>query len=492
MLRYVLAALLAACVCLPAQALETPRKTEWDRQFDTLDARNRALAARAVGWPERVNVSAESLPAKDRAFLERLAADTWRGLDSLRDRESGLPWEFLVLDPQSTAAEKARIGDYVNVTSVGMYLIAVVGAQEMGLLSGREARARIERLLDTLEKLENSGGLLYNWYDSTTLERTSDFVSFVDSAWLTAALMVVRQAYPRFSPRCDRLIQRMDYRAFYDERVGLMHAGFDAASGVRTPSHYGLLYAETRVGSLIAIGKGDVPQAHWYRLARTFSPDWSWQRQVPQGQTQRKVGGHEVRGGYYQWQGQRFVPSWGGSMFEALMPWLVLDEGRIAPESFGANARAHVDIQRRYATEVLGYPVWGMSPSQSPDGRHYHEYGVEVLGARGYPAGAVTPHASGLSLMVEPAPAVANLRRLAQLGMYGDFGFFDSLGLVAEGQGQGVRAGEAARTYLVLDQAMMFISLVNHLRKGAIQRHFAADPLMRKALPLMRGENFFE
>jgi hypothetical protein len=171
-------------------------------------------------------------------------------------------------------------------------------------------------------------------------------------------------------------------------------------------------------------------------------------------------------------------------MFEALMPTLVLDEARYAPRSLGANDRAHALVQRRYAAEVLGYPVWGISPSATPSGEGYGEYGVEVLGARGYPAGAVTPHASALALGVTPGPALANLRELARrYDIYGDFGFYDAVDPLS---------GAVAHDYLTLDQAMLFVALVNHLGDGFVTERFAADPIARKILPLIGAEDFFD
>src|SRR5690606_33768573 len=140
----------------------------------------------------------------------------------------------------------------------------------------------------------------------------------------------------------------------------------------------------------------------------------------------------------------------------------------LAPESFGTNARAHVEVQRRYALEHLGYPVWGMSPSWRPDGLGYGEFGVRVLGTAGYPAGAVTPHASALALLVDPAAATANLRELVRrYPIYGPFGFYDAVD---------PESGRVVPAWLTLDQAMILIALANHLRDGAVQAHFAADP----------------
>ena len=194
--------------------------------------------------------------------------------------------------------------------------------------------------------------------------------------------------------------------------------------------------------------------------------------------------GATVVGGYYEWQGLRYVPSWGGSMFEALMPTLVLDERAYAPRSLGANDEVHAVVQRRYALEELSYPAWGMSSSATPMGDGYSEYGVKVLGMVGYEAGSVTPHAAALALSVTPQPAIANLRRLAQLyDIYGDYGFYDA---VDPG------TGAVAHTYLTLDQSMMFIALASYMNDGSIQKRFASDPIALKALRVIGDEDFFD
>ena len=172
--------------------------------------------------------------------------------------------------------------------------------------------------------------------------------------------------------------------------------------------HYGLLYTEARLGSLIAIGKGDVPAAHWLNsIAPCPTPGVRLAVAAtapPRGEAHM---GPTYFGGYYEWQGVRFVPSWGGSMFEALMPSLVLDELLYAPTSLGHNNRLHAVIQRRYALEELGYPVWGLSPSASPATGAYEEYGVSRSGSGAMPPGAVTPHAAALALVVMPEAAAS-------------------------------------------------------------------------------------
>ena len=143
------------------------------------------------------------------------------------------------------------------------------------------------------------------------------------------------------------------------------------------------------------------------------------------------------------------------------------------------NNAAHVRMQMRYATETLGYPVWGMSPSSTLDDS-YSEYGVPVLGARGYESGVVTPHASALALDVDAAAAVANLRALAmRFDAYGEFGFYDAIDPVG---------GGVAHAYLTLDQAMTLLAVAGRLDGSRLRRAFASDPIVVAALPLLQAE----
>src|SRR5205823_1251767 len=309
------------------------RKKAWEAALGGEEAARPYVRARLAGWPARPLVDRDSLPRTDREFVARLARDTWRGLEALTDRDNHLPIDNVRFGGASVSKAEARVGDYTNVTSVGLRLLAIIAAQ--------------------------------------------------------------------------------DYRFFYDAARRRMSHGYYVHLASQSRYHYGTLYAESRLGSLIAIGKGDVPEEHWFAMARTFAPSCRWQTQTPHGRLRKEVRGQAFFGGWYEWKGAKYVPSWGGSMFEALMPALVLDEARWAPGSLGANAAAHVDVQRRFAVEELGYPVWGMSPSMTPARDVYGEYGVRVLGVLGYGPGAVTPHAAALALGVAPE-AAGDLRELAR------------------------------------------------------------------------------
>lgn len=472
---------------LPAFATErvvASRKKAWERSVGGEQAAVPFIKDRLRGWPRQLLVDAKSLPENDREFAWRVARDTWRGIDAMTDRENGLPVDGLRFPAGSVNISTARIGDYASGSSIGLYLMAVVAARDLGFITPREADARLRGVLITVRSLERYQGFPYNFYDTTSLERTSNFISFVDAAWLTAGLIVVRNGLPDLYELCTDLIDEASYRFFWDDAAGLVSHGYYVNARIASPFHYGVLFTEARLGTLIGIGMGQLPESVWFRMVRTYPSSCAGRRIATLGERRKRVGRYEITAGFAQWNDLRYVPSWGGSMFEALMPTLVLDEQRMAAASLGANAVAHVAVQRRYALEELGLPVWGCSPSATPDGAGYGEYGIPVLGASGYPADAVTPHASAMALAIDAPAALANLRVLAnRYDSYGDFGFYDAID---------PRSGRVARAYLSLDQSMLFLALANYLSNPNVQRRFMSDPIIQRALPLLRDEAFFD
>lgn len=443
------------------------------------------LVDRLQGFPRSTLVRKE-FPAGERAFLMEIARDTWRFFDEIVDREHHLPLDTIQLGREQPLAGDAFVGDYTNVTNIGLYLMCLVAGYDLGFISREEAVSRLSATLATLRNLEyhQKSGFLYNYYDTTTTERTSYFVSFVDSGWLAAGLYVVRAAFPEeLAERCDRFLARGSFAFFYNAVDQQMYHGYYEHLEAYSDYLYGTFYTEPRAISAMAIGRGEVPMEHWFRMVRTFPENYYWQEQEPQNRVKKGTLGVEYYDGYYAWKGLRYVPSWGGSLFEALMPTMILEEKTLAPEGLGANDVIHVKAHRRYAMEELGYPVWGMSPSSNPDGG-YSEYGVKPLGSKGYKAGVVTPHVTFLALEFSPREAVENLRNLVKrYDIYGEYGFYDAVK---------VDDGKVAYKYLCLDQAMSLIALCNYLNEGSIRKRFHANEMARPIEALLKEEKFFE
>jgi hypothetical protein len=260
--------------------------------------------------------------------------------------------------------------------------------------------------------------------------------------------------------------------------------------------HNGALYSDPRIAIYIGMGRHQMPGDVWWRTWRTLppqrcstDPDFSWQGQWPvagywQTYADPQSGQpFDVWEGHYDYPGTTltFVPTWAGGMFEGLMANLVVPETTWGTRSFGLNDVRWAQVQIKYATEALGYPVWGLSPSSTADDTgNYGAFGVEGLA---FPAhqglsqcsgcateDTVSPHASAVVLPVLPAQAFANLQALRTRypGIYtSSGGFYDAVNPVT---------GSIGHRRLVLDQSMIMAALDDTLNGGALQRYFAADP----------------
>jgi hypothetical protein len=480
----------------------------------------------------------DGVASADRRVLNSYAADTWRSMTAMLDPSTGL-----VADNIGGDLAPATRSRYTSPTNIGGYLWSTVVARDIGLISAREASRRIEQTLTTLGRLERhpASGMFYNWYDPTNGSKITiwpedgtprtPFLSSVDNGWLAAALVVVRGAVPDQRVRANKLLAAMDFGFFYNPDArgaglpGLLRGGFwdtaptecSVVGNYRhrgpdvwyTCNHYDITVTEPRIASYLGIAFGQIPPAHYFATNRTFPPtcDWSWLEQQPAGFTATHLG-VPVFEGSYEYRGIRFVPSWGGDMFEALMPDLFVPEDRWAPRSWGRNHPATVRGQIEHGMNDAGYGYWGFSPASNPFGG-YAVYGVEAMGMDpgGYPSdkegsnydpgfgdcrpagpaptygdGVVTPHASFLALRYAPRAALDNLARIkANLGGYGPGGFYDAVA---------VRSGTVARRYLSLDQAMVMGGIGNVLAREDLRRAFAQPDIERSLRPLLAMEEF--
>jgi hypothetical protein len=248
----------------------------------------------------------------------------------------------------------------------------------------------------------------------------------------------------------------------------------------------------------MGMGRNQMPGDVWWRSWRTLppkrcstDPDFSWQGQWPtpgywHTYTDPQSGKQfPVWEGHYVYPGTnlRFVPTFAGGMFEGLMANLVVPETTWGTHSLGLDDALWAQVQIKYATQVLKYPVWGISPSSTPDDTgNYSGYGVEGLAFTTPEEGlaqcttcaseaAVSPHASAIALPVAPQQAYANLQALRTLypDIYtSDGGFYDAVNPTT---------GSVGHRRLVLDQSMIMAAIDDALNGGALQNNFAKDPI---------------
>lgn len=474
-----------------------------------------------------------------RAQLRTYAADTWRSFEAMADPGTGLPSDNVGGD-----LDGASRSGFTSPTNIGAYLWSTVAARDIGLIGADEARDRMAQTLDAAGDLERHepSGQFYNWYDPATGAKLTTwpvdgstvhpFMSSVDNGWFAMALDLVSRAEPSLADEAGAIREDMDFGFYYNAAenapAGQIRGGFwdeeppgcsvlDNYTGAGpdvwfTCHHYGAFNTEPRIASYLGIADGDIPREHYFGTYRTFpndNCDWAWTETKPVGEW-RSYLGVDVFEGALPYRGMNIVPTWGGSMFEALMVPLFVPEDRWGPRSWGVNHPLYVQGQIEHGMEEAGYGYWGFSPSNDPAGG-YREYGVDQLGLDGpgytsdqertsvdqpyegcregtgmsneeYGDGVVTPHASFLALRYAKHEAMANLARIrGDFDAYGPGGFYDAVA---------TRSGTVSKHYLALDQGMIMAALGNALAQDDMRRYVGRGELEQRIRPLMRREVF--
>ncbi|HUT79238.1 MAG TPA: glucoamylase family protein, partial [Polyangia bacterium] len=255
-------------------------------------------------------------------------------------------------------------------------------------------------------------------------------------------------------------LSRMRYEFLFDRASRLLAIGYNVDGVRRDASAYDLLASEARLATFVAIAQGHLPQESWFALGRLLTD----------------VGGDPI------------LVSWSGSMFEYLMPLLVMPtyERTLLDDT----CRAAVARQIEYGRQ-RGVP-WGISESgyNAVDAHltyQYRAFGVPGLGLKRGLADdlVVAPYASALALMVAPEEACRNLQRLAAEGAAGRFGFHEAIDYTPSRLPR--RHSHAViRSFMAHHQGMTLLSLAHLLLDRPMQRRFAADPLFRATTLLLQ------
>ena len=263
----------------------------------------------------------------------------------------------------------------------------------------------------------------------------------------------------RAANRCAELAEQ-DLDFLYDADRHLLAIGYNLDAHRRDPSYYDLLASECRLGSYVGVARGQLPLDHWFHLSRRLAPG----------------GGPPV------------LASWSGSMFEYLMPMLVMPtyDGTL----LHAACRGAVHRQIRYGRQT-GLP-WGISESgyNQVDAGHVYQYrpfGVPQLGMKRGLADdlVVAPYASAMALMVAPAEAARNLRRLAAAGAVGRYGLYEAV----DHTPARVPAGETCalvRSWMAHHGGMSLLAYDAVLNDQPMQRRFLANLQLRSAALLLQ------
>ena len=255
-------------------------------------------------------------------------------------------------------------------------------------------------------------------------------------------------------------LARIDYDFLYDETRHLLAIGYNISENRQDASYYDLLASEARLSSFVAIAQGKLPQESWFALGRLLTTA----------------------------AGEPILLSWSGSMFEYLMPLLIMPtyEQTLLDETYKAVVARQIEYGKK-----RGVP-WGISESghNTIDGHlnyQYGPFGVPGLGLKRGLAGdlVVAPYASALALMVAPEEACRNLLELAASGLEGTYGFYEAIDYTPTHLPRG-QTSAVVRSFMAHHQGMSLLSLASLLLNRPMQRRFESEPSFQAIMLLLQ------
>ncbi len=416
------------------------------------------LEPRYVSTVDSGNLAAHLLTLKQ-ACLERIAAPvlTGRLLDGVADT-LGLLRESLpgLAGGGEGVVTSRQLEEALREASLQLSPVPTTLPEWASRLAALSARA--DTLLDIVRALGAGGGssgagpaLEGAQALSECVASHARDVAALDDFLEPAELLAARLAAT--ARTASRLAEEMDFTFLYDASEDLFAIGYRPQDGTLDPGHYDLLASEARLASFVAIARGDVPVEHWFHLGRPLGP-------VGRGSA---------------------LLSWSGSMFEYLMPDLVLE----APSGSLLEHTNRLAVRRQIQYgEERGVP-WGISEAayNARDVQftyQYSNFGVSGLGLKRRLSEdlVVAPYATALAAMVDPAAASANFQRLASIGALGRYGFYESIDYTASRLPDGADF-EVVKAYMAHHQGMTIVALANVLLEAPMRRRFGAEPIVQ-------------
>lgn len=398
---------------------------------------------------------------------------TWKYFEHYMNKENNY------LPPDNYQKDRSlKIVDRTSSTNIGLGLVSIISAYDLGYIDLQKAIEMINNTLITIEKLAKWNGHLYNWYNTKTLEPLIPrYISTVDSGNFVGYIYILKDflenVYEHQKEKIKELqiqtlikitkelITKTDFSYLYDSSKRLFSIGFHVEENKLTDSYYDLLASEARQASLVAIAKHEVPSKHWQNLSRTLT----------------------------MLKGYKGLVSWSGTAFEYLMPNINIRkyEGSLLDES----CKFMIMSQKEYAKK-LGIP-WGISESafnlkDLNSNYQYKAFGIPWLGLKRGLADemVVSSYGSMLALQDYPKEVVENIKILEQNGMIGKFGLYEAIDYTPRRLGINQKY-EIVKTYMAHHQALILLSINNLINNNILQERFMEQPQI-KAVDILLQE----
>ncbi|MFY9572711.1 MAG: glucoamylase family protein, partial [Blastocatellia bacterium] len=411
--------------------------SEWHALFETLSKRAAEIEdiVNALSH-EHGSEQFEQLYAWSRAFTHQVH-------EQRRDLAILTPWTLAFTRQVDPAVVSCSEEVAVEWKSILDSLDRVPTLDELPAICD-EALGRFAQLRTKIERCSGPNR-------EKALRALGGLTSHLEQSSQTATKLAWR--YAEVARRCRETIEAMDFRFLFDEERKVFIIGYNVTDGRRDNSFYDLLGSEARLASFIAIAKGDVPQEHWFHLGR----------------------------GLTQVDGSRALISWTATMFEYLMPLLVM---RDYPETLlDQTYRAVVGRQIEYGRE-RGVP-WGVSESayNARDLQLNYQYGPFGIPGLGLKRGlsddlVVSPYSTALAAMVEPRAALENMRRLAREGALTKYGFYEAIDYTKDRLKPDQKSA-LIKAFMAHHQGMILVALDNLINDNVMQNRFHSQPLVQ-------------
>ncbi|QGZ43161.1 cyclic beta 1-2 glucan synthetase [Pseudoduganella flava] len=253
---------------------------------------------------------------------------------------------------------------------------------------------------------------------------------------------------------------QIDYSFLFNRTTKLLAIGYNVSERRLDASYYDLLASEVRLASYVAVAQGQLPQEHWFALGRQLCIV----------------------------HGQPVLLSWSGSMFEYLMPLLVMPTypSTLLDQTYHSVVAAQIEYGRQRNVP------WGVSESgyttvDAAMNYQYRAFGVPGLGMKRGLADdlVIAPYASMMALMVEPEAACQNLQKMAGMGFMGRYGFYEAVDYTPARLPRGQQFA-VVKSFMVHHQGMGLLSLSYLLHDRPMQRRFESDPMLQSALLMLQ------
>ncbi len=412
----------------------------------------------------------EELNIDEKEYIKEIGKRTWDFFNTYLIKENN----YLITDNYQED-RKEKIVQRTSSTNIGLSLLAVISANDLGYINREKALELLKEMLFTIESLPKWNGHLYNWYQIRTKEPLIPrYVSTVDSGNFVGYLFVVKsflkdvinedkkyidekakgninkEEVENLIILVNNLIKNTDFSVLYKNELQMFSIGFNIEENKLTDSYYDLLASEARQASIVAIAKKDVPSKHWNSLSRTLTTLENYKGLI----------------------------SWSGTAFEYLMPDINIP--RYVGSLLDESCKFMIMSQKEYSKR-LNIP-WGISEAafnvkDLKSNYQYKAFGIPWLGLkRGLGDElVVSSYGSILAISDVPKEEVQNLKRLEKEGMYEKFGFYESIDYTPERVEKG-KTSSIVKTYMAHHQGLILLSINNLFNDRILTKRFMENP----------------